>query len=358
MKRLLLLSGLCASTSFAQITLNESNFPIANEDFILSTTTDLQIDFATTGANYTWDFSSLVSQGQKTYSTLPLSQAGTLSQLFFGSFAPAPYKADFFASTTDIPLAQITSFLPITIEDMTLFTNNTSAAINSIGYELSINGQGIAIKSDTIETRHALPLTFGDNYESRGYTSLDMNPIYDAKWNQHRHRISQVDGWGSITTPFGTFDALRIHHTIEEMDSLYITAFGISTWIPLSIPEAHEYEWRSTSDKEAILRIKTNVILGNETVTGIEYRDQFLALDENQAIEVTVGPNPSIDVLHVSTKETVKEYLIIDSKGQILVRNTSNSSSFDVNTAAYSAGHYNIVVLTQSGVSSAKFIKQ
>jgi hypothetical protein len=358
MKRLLLLSSLCASTSFAQITLNESNFPIANEDFILSTTTDPQIDFATTGANYTWDFSSLVSQGQRTYSTLPLSQAGTLSQLFFGVFAQAPYKADYFASTTDIPLAQITSFLPITIEDMTLFTNNTSIAINSIGYELSINGQGVAIKSDTIETRHALPLTYGDNYESRGYTSLDMNPIYDAKWNQHRHRISQVDGWGSITTPFGTFDALRIHHTIEEMDSLYITAFGISTWIPLSIPEAHEYEWRSTSDKEAILRIKTNVILGNETVTAIEYRDQFLALDENQAIEVTVGPNPTIDVLHVSTKEMVKEYLIIDSKGQILVRNTSNGSSFDVNTAAFSAGHYNIVVLTQSGVSSAKFIKQ
>jgi hypothetical protein len=98
--------------------------------------------------------------------------------------------------------------------------------------------------------------------------------------------------------------------------------------------------------------------LGNETVTAIEYRDQFLALDENQAIEVTVGPNPTIDVLHVSTKETVKEYLIIDSKGQILVRNTSNGSSFDVNTAAFSAGHYNIVVLTQSGVSSAKFIKQ
>jgi hypothetical protein len=358
MKKLLLLSSLCASVSFAQITLTETNFPVANEDYILSTTTDLGIDYSSTGANYTWDFSGLVSQGQKTYSTLPLSQAGALSQFFFGSFAPAPYKADYFASTTDIPLAQLTSMLPITIEDMVLFTNNTSSAITSIGYELTISGQGVAVKSDTIETRYELPLNYTDSYSSRGYTSLDMNPIYDAKWNQHRLRTSQVDGWGSITTPFGTFDALRIHHTIEEMDSIYITVAGLGTWLPLNVPEAHEYEWRSTSDKEAILRIKTNVILGNETVTAIEYRDQFLGINENETIAVSVGPNPTTDILHVVADVSVNEYLIIDNRGQIIEKSNATSQSFDIHTAGLSAGSYNLVVLTNSGVSSTVFVKQ
>lgn len=357
MKKLLLFSALCTSSSFAQITLTDAHFPIANEDFILSTTTDLTIDYASTGANYNWDFSGLVNQNQKTISTLPMSQAGAFSQFIFGTLAPAPYKADYFASTTDIPLAQLTSVLPVTLEDISLFTNNTSTGITSIGYELKINGQGVAVKSDTIETRYALPLTYLDDYESRGYTSLDMNPIYDAKWRQHRHRISQVDGWGTITTPFGTFNALRIHHTIEETDSIYVTISGFSMWLPLTIPQAHEYEWRSTSDKEAIMRIRTNVVLGNETVSGIEYRDQYLGLNENQSIEVSVGPNPTTDVLHVSAEETILEFMVIDSRGQIVDRNKASNQLLDIQTSTLVAGTYNVVILTKSGISSAKFIK-
>jgi hypothetical protein len=359
MKKLLLLSGLISTVTFAQSTLTESHFPTVNEDFIMSVAIDPTIDFLSTGANYTWDFSGLNSSSQRTISTNPISQAGQLSNFFFGPFAPTPYRADYFASTTDIPLAQLTAQLPVTIDDVSLFTNNTSAAITSIGYELVFNGQGIPAKSDTIESRYVLPLTFGDSYQSRGYTRLNLNPIYDAEWKQYRTRSTQVDGWGSITTPFGTFDALRIHHTITELDSIYISLAGNGFWLPLDVPEAHEYEWRSTADKEAILRIRTNVIFGTEAVTGIEYRDNYLALNEFSDIALRLSPNPSSDELVITTESALKNWMIVSTNGTVVSSGSfsvANSPSIDVRPLT--AGTYTLIVQSELGVHSASFVKQ
>jgi hypothetical protein len=359
MKKLLLLSGLISTVTFAQSTLTESHFPTVNEDFIMSVAIDPTIDFLSTGVNYTWDFSGLNSSSQRTISTNPISQAGQLSNFFFGPFAPTPYRADYFASTTDIPLAQLTAQLPVTIDDVSLFTNNTSDAITSIGYELVFNGQGIPAKSDTIESRYVLPLTFGDSYQSRGYTRLNLNPIYDAEWKQYRTRSTQVDGWGSITTPFGTFDALRIHHTITELDSIYISLAGNGFWLPLDVPEAHEYEWRSTADKEAILRIRTNVIFGTEAVTGIEYRDNYLALNEFSDIALRLSPNPSSDELVITTESALKNWMIVSTNGTVVSSGSfsvANSPSIDVRPLT--AGTYTLIVQSELGVHSASFVKQ
>jgi hypothetical protein len=240
-----------------------------------------------------------------------------------------------------------------------LFTNNTSAAITSIGYELVFNGQGIPAKSDTIESRYVLPLTFGDSYQSRGYTRLNLNPIYDAEWKQYRTRSTQVDGWGSITTPFGTFDALRIHHTITELDSIYISLAGNGFWLPLDVPEAHEYEWRSTADKEAILRIRTNVIFGTEAVTGIEYRDNYLALNEFSDIALRLSPNPSSDELVITTESELKNWMIVSTNGTVVSSGSfsvANSPSIDVRPLT--AGTYTLIVQSELGVHSASFVKQ
>src|SRR5690606_32965204 len=113
----------------------------------------------------------------------------------------------------------------------------------------SINGTGLPIKSDTIETRYKFLLNFGDVHYSRGYTKLDMNPIYDAVWLQYRQRNTEVDGWGSVTTPYGTFDVLRVKHTITERDSLRFEIFGNQTWIPIPVPQSNIYEWITNGEK-------------------------------------------------------------------------------------------------------------
>lgn len=358
MKYLLLSLIALSSFSFGQITLTDQHFAGPSESYVFSTLTDPTIDYATTGANYTWDFSSMVPQDQRSLITYSTNQLSGLSTLLFGSFAPIQYRASYFNATTDLPLDQASAFLPIPIDELNGFTKNASNGITSIGYELVSNGQGLGFRSDTIETRYALPMTYGNSYESRGYTNLDLNPIYDAKWRQHRHRLSSVDGWGTVKTPFGQFDALRIHHVIDEFDSIYFTFQGFGTWIPIPVPLTHEYEWRSTSDKEAVMRIRTNEIMGTETVTAVEYRDNFngLGLVES-GLNVSFYPNPVINELHVSTQEVAENFFVVDQAGRIWKKVSGSAKEQVIDVSDLASGSYSLVVLFSSGYTSVKFIK-
>lgn len=358
MKLVTLTLSLLCTTIYAQITLTSSNFCGANQSYVFSQTLDLQIDYSTTGANHTWDFSNLASSSQKTFVTKPMTSLSFFSTIAFGSFAPAQYKATYFHSTTDIPLAQITSVLPVSITDMNAFVKNETSKITQVGYEFKVQGQGLGFRSDTIETKYVLPLNYGDSYQSRGYTSLDMNPIYDAKWKQSRQRYSSVDGWGSIITPFGQFDALRIHHIIHEKDSIYLSVSGTGMWLPLTIPETHEYEWRSTSDKEAILRIKTNVVLGNEVVTSIEYRDNLLGLSENNnAFQIEVYPNPASSLIFVNSEKEIEGLFIVDQAGKVVKEMSGNDLFTGVDISELHRGTYAVVVKSNSLYSISRFVK-
>lgn len=358
MKKILLLLCGISPVAFGQITLTDQHFAGASETYIFSTLVDPQIDFATTGANHTWDFSTLVPTDQTDLITKPMSQASGLSMLLFGSFAPAAYKATYFNSNVDFPIDQLTATLPVQIDDMSQFTQRNTTGVYSLGYELVISGQGLGFRSDTIEKRYALPLNYSDSYSSRGYTSLDLNPIYDAKWRQHRYRQSNVDGWGSVTTPFGTFNALRIHHVVQESDSVYISVQGMGFWIPVPLPVAHEYEWRSTSDKEAVMRIRTNEVLGTETVTAVEYRDNFNGLGlEEMNINVAVYPNPVANELQVNLDQEVDYLVIVAANGQVMKQVQVSSKQVTIDVSELSSGNYQLVAISGSSVKAISFIK-
>lgn len=356
MKHLLLPLLTFSSVSFGQITLTDQHFAGPGESYIYSTVLDPTIDYGTTGANHVWDFSDMTPQAQRNLDTRPTSQLSGLSSFMFGSFAPAAYKASYFNATTDLPLDQVSSFLPISIEEINQFTRKTSSGITSIGYELVSSGQGLGFRSDTIEVRYELPMTYGDSYQSRGYTSLDMNPFYDAKWKQYRQRASNVDGWGTVKTPYGQFDALRIHHVIHEMDSIYFSIQGVAMWLPIPIPVAHEYEWRTTAEKEPVMKIRTNEIMGNETVTAVEYRDNYLGLNESE-ISVSFYPNPATTELHVSTPEPAESFVIVDHTGKIWSRIPGSSTEEVLDVSQLASGGYTLVVRFSKGYTSVQFVK-
>lgn len=356
MKKLLLL--LLPLAANAQISLTDQHFPDGNELFIFSTLNDASIDYQTTGANQSWDFSALTPTGQRGLQTNDIMQAGGLAQLMFGFLAPANYKAAYFNSTVDFPLTQLTSFLPVQIDGMNQYTRKDTDAVQTVGYEIISSGTGYAFRSDTIETRYALPMTFGSSYESRGSTSLDLNPIYDAQWRQHRHRVSEVDGWGTVTTPHGTFQALRIHHVVNETDSIYISYQGFGMWLPVTVPVAHEYEWRSTADKEAIMRIKTSEAAGNQAVTTVEYRDDYngLGLGELSA-SVNVYPNPAVSELHVELDETCDQLSIIDATGKIVFTVRPDSAKTVLDISSLSKGSYQLVAVKGNSAKAIHFQK-
>lgn len=345
MKKLLL--GLIGIPYFisGQITISVTDFADGGDTVRMSTTTDLAIDFTSTGPNSVWDYSQLVPETQVLKDFRDMSSASTFVQFMFGVFAAPAYQATNFKASTAIPLDQISGLLPVNITDVYEFSQNNPTMITSVGYALSIDGNEIPFKSDTIETRYELPLSYGDTYTSKGYTNLDMNPIYNGIWRQYRKRTSEVDGWGTITTPYGTFNAIRIDHFIEETDSLYIDAFGTGFWLELPIPDAHVYEWWTNGEKEPILRVNTSLVLGNETPTSVEYRDinRGLAELDELDLDLSLFPNPTQEELNVSGLTRPTLYSIYDASGSLIETRQILPSNPMISVINLQPGAYSLV---------------
>jgi hypothetical protein len=354
---------LFAFASQAQIQLTKTDFATGGDTVRMSQANDNGYDVTLTGAAYTWDFSDLTATSQVLKDYRSLAGAPTFIQIVYGNFAAAKYQASYSIESTTLPVAQISSFLPVSIENIFQYSKRSDDSLTSLGFSMTVNGTDIPFKSDTIETRYDFPLAFGNTHFSRGYTLIDFNPILDAVWNQHRTRTTTVDGYGSITTPYGTFDVLRIKHDITETDSIYYTfPFIGATWVPIPIPASHEYEWWANGEKEPILRITTSELGGNENITAIEYRDNFnaaLAGIEEESLNFLIYPNPVSNELTIQGTENVNSFQVIDAKGSVVyskVINAENQLKIDV--SSFAPGTYQIVFMTNTQTSVKTFVKK
>lgn len=359
MKHFAILLATIPTLCFSQITLVENDFANEGDTVRMSKATDMSIDFMTTGANQTWDYSTLVADSQELREFFDMGNASAFVNFMYGMFAPQSYQATYFLPNNDLPLDLVGAFLPIPITDVFQFTRKNNDSITSVGFAIGVDGNEVPFRSDTIETRYHYPLTYNDAYTSRGYTNMDLNPVFDAIWLQYRQRSSVVDGWGSITTPYGTFDAVRIKHTIDEIDSIRMDFFGTGTpmWFGIPVPTSNIYEWWTNGEKEPILRIETSDLFGNEVVSSIEYRDAYLGLASISEVEleVQVYPNPVNDVLHVKGDITDTKYSIIDLSGKIVM---NGSMQHEISVAKLQSGSYQLII-EKNGISSQfSFIKK
>lgn len=364
MKKILLpITLIIYSINFAQITLAPSDFATGGDTVRMSQANDDGFDYISTGPGFVWDFSTLVPVSQSLKDFRSMVGAPAFLNFIFGTFAPLKYQASYFIESTAIPIDQLTSFLPVSIEDLFQFSRINADSVTSIGYSMIVDGNDVPFKSDTIEKRYDFPVDYGNSHFSRGYTKVDFNPMLDAKWNQHRTRTTTVDGHGIITTPFGVFNTLRIKHDITEIDSLYaVWPFVGGSWVAIPVPPSHEYEWWTNGEMEPILKITTSEVGGNETVTAIEYRDIYRGMDaglEELAVEFSIFPNPVQNELNITTFEKIKSIRIVDMHGAIILEKlVNNETSVTIDVDQLSKGSYQIQVIAGSKTGFKTFIKR
>jgi hypothetical protein len=337
----------------SQITLSVSDFANAGDTVRISQADGTGLDFTSTGANYTWDFSALTATSQYLKEYNPIGFASLLVFGTYGPVAPTNYRASYFNPTNDLPLDQLSQFLPVSLSDLNQYTKRMTDSITSLGYSISVNGQGVPFKSDTIETRYKLPLNYNDYHYSRGYTFIDLNPVIDFKIKQYRQRTTNVDGWGTIITPKGTFQALRLRHDIAEIDSVYQTFFGAGQWFGTPPIQRTEYEWFANSEKEWVLKATET----NGTVNQVEYQEDYLGLDASlieSTLDVSIGPNPTSGVVEIQSNDLLISVVVVDAMGrQVLNLHGIQAFSLNLNIENLGQGFYRLVL--HSNQSSQEF---
>ena len=346
--------------SFAQISLQESDFANPNDTVRFSQAIDQDLDFQTSGPNNTWDFSSLQASSQYVKTFNPIGFSSILVQATFGFLASTNYQASYFTQNNDLPIELLSNFLPVSVSDLNSYTHSSSSKISSIGYSLSVNSQAVPFKSDTIETRYSLPLDFNDTYDSRGYTLVDFNPVADFKFKQYRQRNSIVDGWGTLILPNGTYNVLRIKHQINEIDSIFQGLFPFQPVIGIPI-QTIEYEWLGENKKDVLLKIVTSTTNGTEQVQSIDYQDSYSVsglFDQGLGLYFSLVPNPAENNLTISSSASISDYQICDITGKLISqKNSMDVFKLEIDISELLKGTYFISLNSENTSKKIKFIK-
>ncbi|MBL0342102.1 MAG: T9SS type A sorting domain-containing protein [Bacteroidetes bacterium] len=294
---ILVLSGIL--NGFSQLTITTSDMPSVDDTFRVSNgLITPTIDPALTGTQFTWDFSTLQMVTQDIDSFVNVASTGTFYSVVFSNLPFNPYRANLAAKGPALP-----AIPQISISDVVYFYYNSTGSYEVSGYGANINGIPVPIPFNNKDRIYDFPLTYGNLDSSDSDFQLSLPGL--GFYGHDQHRVNEVDGWGTLITPFGSFNTVRVKSIVTSIDSLYIDSLG--TGFGFSLPQTTEYKWLGALSGIPLLQINTTNTLGIEIVSSIRYRDSLRVLTginenvESNTFSLNVFPNPSDVSFNVET---------------------------------------------------------
>jgi PKD repeat protein len=239
----------------AQINIINSDMPRVNDTLRYSNSNLLvsSAPFALTGANYTWNFANLSIENQEV-------------QRYFAPTA-TPYILQFFQASYGIPEGNL-ALGPIgggAASNVFSFYRANAQANVIVGRGATLQSLPLGIVYSSRDTVFKYPLNYQDAYSGNYAGEASFQGLGALKQVGSRNTI--VDGWGTITTPYGTFTCLRVKSTIVGTDSIVFGGFGIP--IP---SERTEYTWLAKGEKYPILEVVVNNLTNQ--ISSIKFKDK------------------------------------------------------------------------------------
>lgn len=335
------------------ISLSNSNMPGSGDTLRYSNALFTSIgNYTQTGTNYNWDFSNISPTGQGVRS--------------FKSSFQTPYALFFLAlNEYGEKIADTLGAGPITMTNYYNFYKKQSSPSAFIADGVGLTYSSVPIPnyySDKDEL-YLFPLTYPD-YDSTTFKfSTASNTLIPIRYIKTGYRVTKVDGWGSVTTPYSTANCIRLITTQYSQDSVK------NNLLPFQLPaipnNQRSYQWLTTGSKIPFLEVTGNLVGNNFTITQIRYRDIPRVItgigEYDNVSELDIYPNPVKDRLYLKTKEN--EYYsaeIHDLNGRLIRTQDLNSAgeltSIDLN--GIEAGLYIIKLLNGNKINYFKFIKE
>ena len=151
-----------------------------------------------------------------------------------------------------------------------------------------------------------------------------------AYYLTRRTRTSQVDGWGSLITPYGTFQTLRIKSLLSLHDSVYIDSLG--TGFPLN-RNITEYKWLAKGYGVPILQINEEAGIAVATYRDFLRKPQGIAGTSVETLNLYPNPTNGIISLNIPALDHPVVMKISSSLGGLLkefpIDNPDQKNIFD-----------------------------
>ena len=351
-----------SAVSQTPITITSSDMPNANDSIHISVVgvgDYLGVaNPSSTGANHNWDYTSLSANVQIVEKYTSPTDFTTPYNFLFNPFNTSYGKDNYEFSTIPLPNVDISAAYD--------FYKEGSSELKQIGSGLIVNNAPLPFLYDDDDNIYAFPMTYLSTSNDTYKYGLEIPGI--GYYGQSGTRTNTVDGWGMLTTPFGTFQTIRLKSTIDAVDTVYNNALSVGANIPRALK--HEYKWLANGKKIPVLKIETTVIAGNESISAVRYIDSLrsdvpqVGINELSAtnINAIVYPNPCVNELNVAyllpfatsvtitlTDITGKKVAIVDTKNQTIGEHKNR-----INTSTFESGIYFLTIQTDNSIESKK----
>ncbi len=176
---------------------------------------------------------------------------------------------------------------------------------------------------------------------------------------------TDIDAWGTMTTPLGSFEALRMYTIEESSDSMWFKMGGFWTFYQVEKNVIHSYSWWSDDNATGYILVEFDYTLANDSVGDVT----FLNSTPTQSIDtktisssLSVYPNPTSDYINFNYDGLPDaEIEIYDIRGKFLRReNILSKENLKLSVENYPGGiyFYNLVSNNGKVISTGKFCKK
>ncbi|MBO6516256.1 MAG: T9SS type A sorting domain-containing protein [Bacteroidia bacterium] len=336
---------LSATVSLGQIKITNNHMPSPGDKIEYSTAISTSsVDVSTTGANSSWDFSSLtaVSNGVEEYKRS----------------VQTPYLLSFGFTALGKKLSDTLGFSDFQLKNIYNFYRNSSGSFSDvgIGFQFSVIPLPQAGKHSDPDEIYVFPLEYGN----RDSTTFEVEVPISAgiakvgSFFRKGNRVTTVDGWGKISTPYVTNeDCIRLKSVISEKDSIAVTTPSINFGTNIQLIE---YKWLSTTEKIPLLTIVGNEIAGNFIPTSIIYRNDWSVATpivvDFDADKTWTKKGNVVSLTNKSTGDNLGySWSVTPSTGFLFVNGTSKSSE-NPKLVFNDPGFYTIELTASNGSNS------
>ncbi|NOX85209.1 MAG: T9SS type A sorting domain-containing protein [Chlorobi bacterium] len=213
------------------------------------------------------------------------------------------------------------------------------------------------------------PLIYGDSYDETYITAFKLplpEPEVDSVWIKNTiEKETNVDAWGSLTIPMGTFDVLRQRVDEMETDSTFIMMAGTGTWIFFSVTQdsSTTYSWWTDNVSIGFELFEMEIDKETGDVSYVSFMNSLpVGFYESNRTETRVFPNPVSHVLNIEfTEAQTGELILINQFGQaVLIQKLDGQKSIQLQLSQFNAGMYFYRLSNVSGkvTGAGKFIKR
>lgn len=314
-------------------------------------------------ANDVIDISDVLEQGIDTSETFTHPMGGNNMEWDFSSLQQhesdvlAIGASQWFDGSNEFPDANIATE---DADGLEIFIRKNNDALDFLGiygdvFETGTDDKLVFNPQDRIVS---FPSTMGTTYNnsfSFSFVDYTFDNTDSVLIDITSTQSSEIDGWGEITTPFGTFEALR--QVVEQIDTINIEAylFGSIVFSDQEIDTLYTARYWSNDPSTGfpLVEYEFNMMDGSieNDITWLKSSPITSVDNAPKDQEIKLYPNPAQDDITIQHTSPGQNIILLDVLGNHLSTQKATSNKTTISVDKLNAGIYFIRITNEEEIT-------